>query len=88
MKNIKKVSNREMIDSLNISLSLNDKALDYIENVLNRANDRLKYNENDPDYKDTIEVLEYIKISLTYLGVQYNESLVSLGGKNGFFRKS
>lgn len=83
MKKIKNVSKEELKDSLIKSLKYNSNALDYIENVLNRARDLLKYNEKDIETKETVEILEYIKFSLTYLDKQYSESLKKVGVKFG-----
>ena len=75
MKRIKNVSKQEIKDSLNKSISLNNRALDYIQNCLNRSNDRLKYNENDVEYIEISECLQYIDFTLRYVGKQYQESL-------------
>ncbi len=83
MKRLKNVSKEELKHSLITSLEYNAKALDYIENVLNRAEDSLKYNEEDEDYQDIVVTLKYIKFSLTYLENQYNESLKKVGVKFG-----
>lgn len=84
MKRRKNVSKEELKNSLLESLEYNSKALDYIENVLNRAEDTLKYNEEDRDYQDIVSTLKYIKFALTYLDDQYNESLRKVGAKIGF----
>lgn len=86
MKKIKNVSNQELKDSLLKSIEYNSNALDYIENVLNRARDRLKYNEYDKENKEIVETLEYIKFALTYLDKQYIDSLKKVGVKSGFNR--
>lgn len=79
MKRKKNVSKEEIKNSLIQSIEYNEKALDYIENVLNRAKDTLAYNENDLEYKDIVATLEYIKFTLEYVGNQYNDSLKKVG---------
>lgn len=81
MKRIKNVSNKEVVDNLKKTLVLNDKAIDYLENVIRKAQDRLEYNPEDEEYKDILEVLKYIQFSLLYLDKSYKESLKKLGGK-------
>lgn len=84
MKRRKNVTKQELKDNLIQTLEYNSKALDYIENVLNKAKDNYKYNSDDEDLKEIIETLEYIQFSLTYLDKQYNESLKKVGVKVGF----
>lgn len=85
MKFRKNVSNEEIKNSLILTLEKNTIALDYIENVLHRTEDLYKYNEDDEDVKEQLDVLKYIKFSLTYLDKQYNDSLKKLGVfKHGF----
>lgn len=79
MKRKKNVSKEEIKNSLIQSIEYNEKALDYIENVLNRAKDTLAYNENDLEFKDIVATLEYIKFTLKYVGNQYNDSLKKVG---------
>lgn len=83
MKNRKNVSKEELKNSLLISLKYNNKALDYIENDLRRAKDFLKYKEDDKETQEIVDILEYIKFSLTYLDNQYNESLKKVGVRLG-----
>ncbi len=86
MKRKKNVTKQELKDSLVQSLEYNTRALDYIENVLNKAKDNLNYDPDDKDYKEIVETLEYIKFSLTYLDQQYNDSLKRVGVCIGFKR--
>lgn len=79
MKRLKKVNNEELKNGLIISLEHNEKALDYIENILNRAEDTLKYNEDDEDYQEIVTTLKYIKFVLNYVGDQYSQSLREVG---------
>lgn len=86
MKFKKNISKEELKNSLLQSLEYNSKALDYIENVLNRAEDNLKYNPDDPDFAEIVSTVKYIKFSLSYLDNQYNESLKRLGVKFGSYK--
>lgn len=84
MKRRKNVTKQELKDNLIKTLEYNSRALDYIENVLNKAKDNYKYDSDDEDLKEIVETLEYIQFSLTYLDKQYNESLKKVGVKVGF----
>ena len=84
MKMKKNVSKLELTNSLLQSIDYNDSALDYIENVLNKAEDNLKYNPDDKDFEEIVSVLKYIKFSLNYLDKQYKDSLKRLGVRFGF----
>lgn len=86
MKRIKNVTKQELKASLLQSLEHNAKALDYIENVLNKAKDNLGYDPEDKDYQEIVETLEYIKFVLEYVDNQYNESLKKVGAKFGFIK--
>lgn len=80
MKNPKKVSNIEKINSLNQSLYYNTEALDYIQNEISRYENFVKYNEEDTQSLNTLNVLRYIEFSLKYLDDTYNKGLILLGG--------
>ncbi len=77
----KKVSNLEMQHSLKETLQKNTRAIDYIQECINKCQDILKYNENDFQVKDELENLEYIQFTLYYLDKQYMKSYKKVGGK-------
>lgn len=74
-KLLQKTNKKEMIKSLKISLDKNDKAIDYIENLLNKKRDILKFTEGDEVLKSEIEDLEYTLFVLNFCGDQYLKSL-------------
>ena len=74
----KKVSNKELVKSLNESINRTTNALDYIQNEINRNTDLYKYNENDLVAKSNLENLEHIKFCLIYLNDTFIKSLKGL----------
>ena len=74
----KKVSNKELVESLNESIRRTANALDYIQNEINRNADLYKYNENDLVAKSNLENLEHIKFCLNYLNDTFFKSLKGL----------
>lgn len=80
MRNPKKVSNIEKINGLNQSLYYNTEALDYIQNEISRYENFVKYNEEDTQSLNTLNILRYIEFSLKYLDDTYNKGLILLGG--------
>lgn len=81
MKFKKKVSKKELIDSLKDSIRKNRDALVYITCQKNRLLDALKFNENDLIAKDEYRNVCYIEFCLKFLYVQYKDSLSSMGVK-------
>lgn len=80
MRNPKKVSNIEKINCLNQSLYYNTEALDYIQNEISRYENFVKYNEEDTQSLNTLNILRYIEFSLKYLDDTYEKGLILLGG--------
>lgn len=80
MKNPRKVSKLEQRNALVQTLEYNSNALDYVENEINRFENFVKYNENDMQSLNTLNVLKYIQFSLKYLDDTYNKGLMLLGG--------
>lgn len=77
----KKVSKIELQHELKDTLEKNVNAIDYIEECLNKCNDRLGYNENDTEAVFAKKNLEYIKFTLYYLDKQYMKAFKNVGGK-------
>ena len=75
--------NVELQRSLEESIKLNIKALDRLENWINRVTDEFKYSE-DEYLKDELETLKYLKFTLTYLDKQYRKAYKQAGGKKVF----
>jgi len=46
-------------------------ALDKLANMMNSLEDRLKYNENDLEAKEELEILEFIFISVSFCSEQF-----------------
>lgn len=80
MKNPKKVSRIEKINSLKQTLYYNSEALDYLKNEISRYENFVKYNEDDTQALNTLNVLKYIEFSLKYLDDTYEKGLILLGG--------
>lgn len=80
MKNPKKVSKIEKINSLKQTLYYNSEALDYLKNEISRYENFVKYNEDDTQALNTLNVLKYIEFSLKYLDDTYEKGLILLGG--------
>ena len=78
---VKKVSKQDKIKCLKDTMKKNAEAIDYVEECLNIAKDRLSYNENDVQSQIDKEQLEYIKFTLYYLDKMYMKSFRTLGGK-------
>lgn len=64
MKNPKKVTKLEERNALVQALYYNTEALDYIESEINRYDNFVKYNEEDMQSLNTLNVLDYIQFSL------------------------
>lgn len=79
MRQVRKVSKLEEINSLKQTLSYNDIALDYVINELNRTEDVFRFNETDKDVQERLNTLKYIKFSLEYLDKAYSDRLKALG---------
>ena len=77
-RSINKVNNKELKESLEVSLMHNENALDYIKNNKNRLNDLLKYNSNNITAKDELIILEYIEFVLKHTGCMYEDNLKRL----------
>lgn len=73
MKKNFKVSNDKLLKNLNDSISENSKALDYVENLINKTNDSIKFSNTDED-KYILDILTYIKFVLQYVGHQYENT--------------
>lgn len=73
MKKNFKVSNDKLLKNLNDSISENSKALDYVENLINKTNDSIKFSNTDED-KYILDRLTYIKFVLQYVGHQYEDT--------------
>lgn len=82
MKNPKKVTKLEKRNGLVQTLYYNTLALDYIENEINRYDNFVKYNEEDMQSLNTLNVLKYIQFSLKYLDDMYNKSIMLLEACN------
>ena len=66
MKKDLKVSNDKLFKKLNESISENSNALDYVENLINKTNDSIKFSNTDED-KYILSRLTYIKFVLQYV---------------------
>ena len=62
----RKVSKLEEKNSILETLSWNDLALDYIQNEIYRMDNLHKYDPQDKQIKESLDVLNYIKFSLEY----------------------
>lgn len=78
MKNPKKVTKLEERNALVQALYYNTEALDYIESEINRYDNFVKYNEEDMQSLNTLNVLDYIQFSLKYLDDVYNKAIFIL----------
>lgn len=81
MKNMNKVSNVELKNSLLISLQYNSDALDYIQDRILKVENFIKYNEDDDVSRNELSVLKYIEFTLEYVEDCYNKSLKQVGGR-------
>lgn len=81
MKKNKRVSYLEMQHSLRDTLEKNNIALDKLENWIHNVDDKLKYNEEDVELKEDLNVLKYIMFCMTYLDEQYSIAYKRVGGK-------
>lgn len=75
----RKVSKLEEKNSILETLSWNDLALDYIQNEIYRMDNLHKFDTEDEQIKQSLDVLRYIKFSLEYLDKCYNDRLKKLG---------
>lgn len=74
----KKVSDKNLIDSLNESIRRTNNSLDFLENEINRNIDLYKYNENDLVAKSNLENLKHIEFCLIYLNDSFGKVLKGL----------
>lgn len=82
MKLPKYITKLEKRNGLVQTLDYNTQALDYIENEINRYENFVKYNEDDKQSLNTLNVLKYIQFSLKYLDDMYNKSIILLEACN------
>ena len=81
MRELRKVSKLEEINSLKQTLVYNENALDYMQNNIYRTENMYKLDESDKEVKERLNTERYIKFSLEYLNKQYANRLKSLGVK-------
>lgn len=79
MKSMKKVSKLEQKNSLKQTLYYNSEALDYVQNEIARYENLYKYNEDDMQVLNILNILRYIEFSLKYLDDTYEKGLMLLG---------
>lgn len=79
MKKQNNVSKLELKNSLLESITLNDEALDYIQNQIYRTENVLGIDPLDKQVKRQLEIERYIQFSLNYLDKMYTENLKKLG---------
>lgn len=73
-----KVSNLEIINSLEESLVHNEDAIDFIDNRKEVVISALKYNELDEQLQFELVQLNYISFVLEHVGTLYEKSLKQL----------
>lgn len=71
------LANKNKKEDLEHTIKLNDRSIDYIENILIRHKDNYNYTESDID-KEHVELNEYILFVLKYVGNLYSNSLKNI----------
>lgn len=66
---------RNVISDLRISIERNNDAIDYLQNVLTRHENLLKFNENDEDAKYSIRQLKHTIFTLKFITTLYEDDL-------------
>lgn len=66
---------RDIISDLKISIERNNEAVDYLQNVLNKYEDSLKFNENDEDSKYSVRQLKHTIFTLKFITTLYEDEL-------------
>lgn len=80
-KNFQNTKSVEVLNSLRVTLSQNDDALDYLENNIRRTQDMLGFTPDDVVLQQDLKILQYIRFSLEYLDSQYRKTYKKYGGK-------
>lgn len=81
MQKLKNVKSVEVLNSLRVTLSQNDEALDYVENNIRHTQDMLGYSPDDIILQQDLKTLQYIRFSLEYLDKVYTKTYKKYGGK-------
>lgn len=81
MREYRKISKLEEVNSLKQTLQYNSVAIDYIQNNIYRTENLHKYDPSDKIVKEQLDTENYIKFSLEYLDKCYTDRLKKLGVK-------
>lgn len=79
MKRRCKVNNKDIVNSLKESLSMNENALDYIQNQIYTTKNILGYKPDSEEYIDKLNTLKFIKFQLEFINDQYIRTLRNFG---------
>lgn len=80
-KNFQNTKSVEVLNSLRVTLSQNDDALDYLENSIRHTQDMLGFSPDDVILQQDLKTLQYIRFSLEYLDNVYRKTYKKYGGK-------
>lgn len=79
MKCKSKVNNKDIVNSLKESLTMNENALDYIQNQIYTTKNILGYKPEDKEIVDKLKTEEFIKFQLEFINNQYIRTLRNYG---------